>query len=124
MTKFKQFERYPTRNAGTALILGTLSEDQRYIAAHYRRNDEYNGMLPHTDDGKVGMLHDAFREFDIIPTEPEKRTGWLNVYRNKYTGHLFMGGFTDARDCTNRLSAHELVGCHRITIRAEFEDDD
>jgi hypothetical protein len=119
MAKFKQFERYPTRNGGTALI---LNNGYPLHAASYDSTGVYEGTRMYNSMGH--LLHTAHTDSDIIPPEPEKRTGWLNVYRNKYTGHLFIGGFTDARDGTSRLSAHELVGCHRITIRAEFEDDD
>jgi hypothetical protein len=123
MTKFKQFERYPTRNGGTAVILHSVGNT--VYAAAYDSRGVYEATRTYDACGQY--LYVDSQQYDIIPPEPDKLTGWVNVYRED-DGSLHSGSVHTTRkqamSCVRGGFYGDRVGCHRITIRAEFEDDD
>jgi hypothetical protein len=72
MTKFKQFERYPTRNGGTALILHTVGNT--VYAAAYDSAGVYLQTRVYDSCGRALHNLSKLTDYDIIPPEPEKRT--------------------------------------------------
>lgn len=122
MIKLKQFERYPTRNGGGALVLS--GGPGGGMAAVYTGGGVYAGTFRFRPDGRASKGYDG--PWDILPPEPETRTVWVNVYcMNEIPGWLFLpGGSHATRSEADRYMSADRVGCHRITLRAEFEPDD
>jgi hypothetical protein len=56
------------------------------------------------------------------PSHPETQTLFVNVGRDA-TGRLYIRGEHDTREQAEAHSGEPRIGCHRITLRAEFEED-
>lgn len=122
MSKFEQFAKYPTRNGGTALILRVFS-DGSTDSALFLPGDDYRGITRHFPSGRLYGASE--NEWDILPPEPEKHVVWLNVYQTTVGlwGQLARGREEAETAAKVRPISAERVGCHRVTLRAEFEDE-
>lgn len=121
-TKFEVGQRYPTRNGGEALVLDV---DQRgfLVVARYTSSGTYSGVYGCDESGRRPTASALSHGWDILPPEPEKRVVWANVGRNAQ-GVLYLRGDTyGSRYLADAHHSELRVGCHRIELRAEFEDD-
>ena len=117
MTKFKQGERYPTRNGGEALVLG-IKDDGLIVCSFYKRDGSWDHVIAVYANGRNFDVPNC--EWDILPPPPETRDIFVNIGRDA-TGRLYIRGEHDTREEAEEHSGEPRVGCHRITLRAEFE---
>lgn len=125
--KYEIGKSYPLRNGGRAVIGYVFENGNAYAMYSNDAAQDYVCPIKFLPDGRAEHGPMAF---DILPPEPEKRTVWVNVYANED------GSISPALDVhTNRISCdgdaaiervhgknRPRVGCHRITLRAEFEE--
>lgn len=129
--KYEVGKTYPVRNGGKAVIGYVFESGTAY--GIYSNDDAEDYACPMTwhADGSSGwrldrLCADHRGAFDILPPEPEKRTVWANIGRLA-SGKLHLIDFRPTKqeaDCSLHAHRNNRVGCHRITLRAEFEGDD
>lgn len=126
-SKFVVGQRYPTRCGGEALVVGVDCYADRHVAAaFYDRTGRYLFCGACRPDGQAFYPHFADDGFDIIP--PESREVWVNVWRDDEGSLRMQGLFRDRKEADDYYAvAHAefrpRIGCHPITIRAEFEPE-
>lgn len=108
------------RNGGKALVLDLGVSEA--VCAVYSKESKYLGITRHFM--KTGSCVTSFRTWDVVLPKPDERVVWVNVYRN-CDGTLAAGFIYDTKPAAEevRTGGASVVGCNRIVIRAEFDDD-
>ena len=74
--------------------------------------------IEYTSDGKLRNLNIAYN-LDLF-FAPEKHEGWINVYRNSDSGHVYTGAAYDSKeDAEKRKESGEN---YVTTIKIEWEE--
>lgn len=65
----------------------------------------------------------APNEFDLVPVPGPKVYKWLNVYRSAVSGAERSSCPYGSRAAADAGAANNRVGCIRVELRAEFDED-
>lgn len=118
--KYEVGKTYQLTNGGQGVIGYVFGNGSAY--GIYSRDDVEDYVTPMKWDANGVSDWGDGGKFNIIPPPPETVTLWVNVGRNA-TARLYIRGEHDTREQAEAHSGEPRVGCHRITLRAEFEED-
>ena len=107
-----------TRDGKNVRILCTNRKlDSKEVVGLTMNNDGTEGLLSWNKQGKSLSLNDS--SFDLF-FAPEKHEGWINVYRNSDSGHVYTGAAYDSKeDAEKRKESGEN---YVTTIKIEWEE--
>lgn len=106
---------------GHDVIIYTTSGRGPYPIKGAVRFEEHDDVRSWTIDGRQFQSSRISGEMDLAPSLPETREVWVNVY--PATVGMWCGLPFKDRDSADALAEPGRIGCHRITMRAEFEEE-
>lgn len=107
-----------TRDGCPVRILCTDRKgDYSIIALVENCDSTEESLYTYTKDGYCGY---ASSDKDNLFFAPEKQTGWINVYRNSDSGHVYAGAVYDSQEDAKKRKAFDEN--YVTTIKIEWED--
>ncbi len=120
MTNFDPDKPVRRKNKQRAEILATIKHRTgKRLVVKYIEADGFERLECHYEDGRWSQACEMECDLENIP---ETREVWTNVY--KMDGQLTTGGnaYQTRNEAARFHSDANIVGCNRITLRAEFDE--